>query len=303
MSEVTLIILNWNTFDLVEACLWSIRRTTAGLDLEVMVVDNGSTDGSAERIERQYPDVRVVKNGRNLGFAAGNNRGVELSDSPFVLLLNSDAQLEVGSLQAILDLAKRNPRAGLVGARLVYPDGSFQAAYTPFPNLIQEMLILTGLGRLFYGAWYPSRGSQITREQMVAGYVEGACMLVRREAYLQAGGLDANYFMYAEDVELCYRMREEGWQVWYQPISRVIHLGGGSSRSRKPQREADLYRSRVQFFRRHYGKVSADLLKGLIFLSTAAKWCGHGVVRGISKGKMGRRVVSPGYLAGVLRGV
>ncbi|MBI1881245.1 MAG: glycosyltransferase family 2 protein [Chloroflexi bacterium] len=122
-------------------------------------------------------------------------------------------------------------------------------------------------------------------------YVEGACLLVRLEAFKKVGGLDEGYFMYAEEVDWCYAMREKGWQVWYQPMAKVTHLGGGSSQNRRTQREGDLYRSRVRFFRKHYGNGLAQLLKFQIYGLTALKMVIHGLLRLASGGRYGRPVI------------
>jgi GT2 family glycosyltransferase len=226
-----------------------------------------------------------------------------MSQGRYALLLNSDAFLSVNVVQAMLNLAEAEPCAGIVGAQLLNPDGTFQASYTPFPTLWQEFLILSGLGRLIYGRWYPSRGPEEDKGPQNVDYVEGACMLVRLEAFKEVGGLDEDYFMYAEEVDWCYTMREKGWQVWYQPAAKVIHLGGGSSQHRHTQREADLYQSRVRFFRKHYGDTAAWLLKLQIYTLTSLKIVVHYSLHWFSKGQKGRPVVSLRYLVTKLRQV
>jgi hypothetical protein len=141
------------------------------------------------------------------------------------------------------------------------------------------------------GSWYPSRGPEEKKGPQRVDYVEGACLLVRREAFKQVGGLDEDYFMYAEEVDWCYAMRANGWEVWYQPAAKVIHLGGGSSQHRRPEREGDLYRSRVRFFRKHYGDKAAGLLKLQLFSITVVKSAIHGFLRFLSGGRYGRSVV------------
>ncbi len=303
MPDVSIIVVNWNTRDLSADCLNSIAATAGELDLEIIVVDNASTDGSQAMLQQTFPHVRLIANAENVGFARANNQGLAACQGHYALLLNSDALLTANSLQAMLDLAESQPRAGIVGAHLRNRDGSFQASHSPFPNLWQEFLILSGLGRLLYGRWYPSHGPEENRGPQVVDYVEGACLLVRRAAFDQVGGLDEGYFMFSEEVDWCYAMREKGWQVWYQPEARVIHLGGGSSRNRRPQREGDLYTSRVRFVRKHYGVMAAWLLKAQIVGFTAIKSMGHGLLRRVSGGRYGRQVVSLRHLAMQLREV
>jgi N-acetylglucosaminyl-diphospho-decaprenol L-rhamnosyltransferase len=297
MLELSIIIVNWNTRDLVVGCLQSIYDTTSGLEFEVIVVDNASCDGSLGMLRRRFPKVRLVENPENVGFAWANNQAIAVSQGCYVLLLNSDAVATPGAIQSLVSLADEKPRAGIVGAQLLNPDGSFQASHTPFPTLWQEFLILTGLGRLVRGRWYPSRGPGEDQGPQIVDYVEGACMLARRRAVEEVGGLDEGYFMYAEEVDWCYAMNQAGWQVWYQPAAKVIHLGGGSSQNRRPQREADLYRSRVRFFRKHHGDRAARLLKLQIFGFTAIKIALHRLLRLASAGRYGRPVVPLRYLA------
>jgi GT2 family glycosyltransferase len=295
--DLSVIIVNWNTRELLAQCLQSLYATTSDLNFEIIVVDNASVDGSAEMVRHKFPYVRLIQNAQNVGFAQANNQAVAISQGCYILLFNSDAIATSSAIQSLVSLANAEPCTGIVGAQLLNADGSFQASHTPFPTLWQEFLVLTGLGRLLRGCWYPSRGPGEDKGPQVVDYVEGACMLVRREALENVGGLDEGYFMYAEEVDWCYAMREKGWQVWYQPAAKVIHLGGGSSQSRRPQREGDLYRSRVRFFRKHYGDRAAKLLKLQIYSLTAIKIAIHGLLRLVSGGRYGRPVVPLHYLA------
>lgn len=303
MPDLSIIIVNWNTHQLLADCLNAVRATAQDLSYEVIVVDNGSTDGSQAMLQQQFPEVHLIQNVENVGFAKANNQAIRASHGRYALLLNSDALLLPHSLKAMLDLAEQEPRAGIIGARLLNADGTFQASHTPFPNLWQEFMILSGLGRMLYGRWYPSHGSEEDQGPQMVDYVEGACLLVRRQAFEDAGGLDEGYFMYAEEVDWCYTMQKKGWQVWYQPTAQVIHLGGGSSQGRQTQREGDLYRSRVRFFRKHYGDRAAWQLKSLIYGLTVIKIIIHRLLRWISGGRYGRRIISWHQLSLVLRGV
>ncbi len=300
--DVSAIVVNWNTRDLLARCLGSLYETTQE-SLQVIVVDNASQDGSTEMVRKRFPQVLLIENDENVGFARANNQAMPLAQGRYLLLFNSDAIAQPGAIHALVTLADAQPRAGIVGAQLLNPDGTFQASYTPFPTLWQEFLILTGLGRAMYGAHYPSRGPEEKKGPQEVDRVEGACMLVRREAYAQVGGLDEGYFMYAEEVDWCYAMKQIGWQVWYQPAARVIHFGGSSSRHRQPQREVDLYQSRVRFFRKHHGDLPARLLKAQIYALTAIKLAVHGTLRILTRGKWGRPVVSLRMLHDRLREV
>jgi GT2 family glycosyltransferase len=290
--DLSIAIVNWNTRDLLAKCLSSLYDTINDLSFDVWVVDNASSDASVEMVRETFPAVHIIENTENVGFARANNQAINFSQGRYVLLFNSDAIATPFSVQSLVGLAESKPEAGVIGARLLNPDGSFQASHTPFPTLWQEFFILSGLGRLLNGPWYPSRGPDENNGPQLVDSIEGACMLVRRKALEKVGGLDEGYFMYAEEVDWCYAMKGAGWQVWYQPAARVIHVGGGSSNNRQCRREADLYSSRVRFFRKHYGDRSALLLKLQIYCVTALKIAYHKLMRKRSRGRYGRPVVS-----------
>jgi len=303
MAKISVIILNWNTRDLLAQCLNSIEQHKGNLQLEIIVVDNASTDGSQAMLKEKYPQIPLIANNQNMGFAKGNNQAMQVAHGDYFLLWNSDAFATPGAIQSLLHLAEKEPKAAIVGAQLRNADNSFQASYTPFPNQWREFLILTGLGRTLLGHAYPSLGPEEEKGPQMVDYVEGACLLVRRQAFQEVGGLDEGYFMYAEEVDWCYTMAKHGWQVWYQPEAKVIHLGGASSAGRRTHREADLYRSRIRFFRKHYGGRSAQLLKIQIYTATALKNVIHGILRRLTRGRYGRPVVSLQDLATQLEDV
>jgi N-acetylglucosaminyl-diphospho-decaprenol L-rhamnosyltransferase len=303
MPDISIIILSWNTRNLLASCLRSIYQTANDLDMEIIVVDNASQDDSREMVRAEFPQVRLIENKENVGFARANNQAARIAQGQYIFLLNSDAELQTDSLQVMLTLMKNNPKAGIVGAQLINPNGSFQASHTNFPTLWREFLILTGLGRIFYGYWYPSHGPENELGPQAVDYVEGAALLIRRDIYLQQNGLDEGYFMYTEEVDICYRFRKSGWQVWYHPQARILHHGGASSLNHRPQREGQLYRSRVRFLRKHYGNWAASLLKLQIFILTGIKLVFHKTLHLLSFGRHGRPVISLRDLAGQLKGV
>lgn len=303
MTNISVIIVNWNTRQLLADCLDSLIKTAEGLNLEYIVVDNGSSDGSQAMLQEQYPQVRLLANQQNVGFGRANNQGIDVARGRYALLFNSDALATPGFLQRMVALADANPKVGMVGAQLLNQDGSFQASFTRFPTLWREFLILSGLGRRLYGYYFPSYGPEEAKGAQPVDYVEGACMLVRMDAYRQAGGFDPAFFMYAEEVDWCYRFQKAGWDIWYDPGAKVIHLGGGSSGSRRASREADLYQGRVRFFRKHYGNAAANLLKLQIYAFTLVKLVAHRVLKIVTRGRRGREVVSLSHLATKLREV
>lgn len=299
--DVSVIIVNWNTRDLLGQCLQSLYDTTSDLDLEVVVVDNASSDASPAMVRKRFPQVQLIENRENVGFAQANNQAMKRCRGRYVLLLNSDAQALPGSLDKTVRLMDEHPRAGIAGVRLLNPDGTFQASHTPFPTLWREFLMLSGFGRLLIRPTFPSSEPQTEKGvQKIKGYVEAAYLVARRETVDQIGGLDERIFMYAEEVDWCYRFAQAGWEVWYLPHVAAVHYGGQSSKQRQGRMEAELYRSRVYFFHKHYGLVQAQLLRLLIYLITPVKWAIHQVVRFLSGGRKGRNVVGLRELHGIL---
>lgn len=300
---LSVVIVNWNTQALLAECIAAVEREAAALSYDIWVVDNGSTDGSVAMLRRDFPHVHLIQSQVNLGFAGANNLAMQRSKGRYLLLLNTDAIVRPSALQALLEVAAASPRAGIVGAHLLNPDGSFQASHTNFPTLWQEFLILSTIGRRVYGSWYPSHGPEAAKGPQRVDYVEGACLLVRRDALEQVGGLDEGYFMYAEEVDWCKRMAAHGWEVWYAPTAQVVHIGGASSVNRKTSREADLYRSRVRYFRVHHGWLQAEALKAMIVAFTCVKQIAHSLLRWFSGNRHGRQVVTVGDLWVALRNV
>lgn len=290
--DLSVVIVNWNTRDLLSQCLQSVYETASDL-VQVLVVDNGSTDGSAEMVRREFPQVQLIENTENVGFACANNQAIRVSQGRYVLLLNSDTQVLPDSLSRAVQFMDEHPGVGIAGGRLLNSDGTFQASYTPFPTLWREYLILSGLGRLLIRETFPSYGPRTEKgAHRIKGYMEGACLIARQEAVEQVGGMDEHIFMYAEDVDWCYRFHQVGWEVWYLPQVTIVHHGGQSSKKRRGRMEAELYRSRVYFFRKHYGRATAFCLKALIYATTVTKMLGHGLARFVTRGRRGRVVTN-----------
>jgi N-acetylglucosaminyl-diphospho-decaprenol L-rhamnosyltransferase len=291
--DLSAIIVSWNTCELLARSLESIYDARGGLDLEIIVVDNGSTDGSGGMVRERFPQVQLIENAENAGFVRANNQAIARCKGRYVLLLNSDTRVLPGSLDQVVRFMDAHPIAGIAGVRLVNPDGTFQASFTPYPTLWREFLILSGLGRLLIRPTFPSCGPRIEQgAQRIDGYVEGAYMMARREALDQVGGLDERIFMYAEDVDWCYRFDQAGWAVWYLPQAPIVHYGGQSTRQRQGRMEAELYRSRVVLFHKHYGRGATFWLKALIYAMTVVKIVVHRFLKYITRGRRGRTVTS-----------
>lgn len=269
--DLSVVIVSWNTRDLLAQCLASVYAHPPDGTLDVLVVDNASTDGSVELVRARFPRVRLIENRENVGFARACNQGMRQAVGQAVLILNSDTIVQAGALQALLACLERHPSAGACGPMLLNPDGSFQASFADFPTLRAELIHQFGLARRLLSRSYPSYDLEASRVPRVVEWVGGACMLVRRACLEQVGLLDESFVMYGEEVDWCYRMRARGWAVWYTPSARVVHLGGQSAARVPTWRHLQIQRGRVRFFRKHYGASAAGALVALIRITSLLK--------------------------------
>ena len=270
--DVSVVVVSWNTRDLLLGCLASLPDAVGDLRADIWVVDNHSTDGSVEAVRARYPGARVIANDRNAGYAAAGNLGIAASDGRYVLLLNADTLVCRGAIERLVRFADACPAAGIVGPLLLDPDGSFQASFADFPTLASECLSASGLGRRLFHRNYPTYGPRRSRAARPADVVAGACALVRRTALLEVGPLDEGYGMYSEEIDWCWRMWQAGWQVWYVPGARVVHFGGRSTSQRPVAMARALYRAKVRFFRKRYGHLSATILRAMLVGIRRARW-------------------------------
>jgi len=267
VTDLSIVIVNWNTRDLLSRCLRCVYDTTLDLDFEVIVVDNASTDGSQEMVRQKYPGASLIANTKNNGFAKANNQAIRRSQGRYVLLLNSDAFVRENTIEHTVAFMDGRREAGMAGCKLLYEDGRLQPSCYAFPTLFTEFCIAVGLDRLFprsrlfgrYGMTYWDFND--IREVDV---ILGAFMLVRATAIDEVGLMDERYFMYSEEVDWCYRFREKGWKIYFYPHVEAVHLLGGSTRRVRAEMLIQLYGNRIEFFRKHHGELSARLLKLVI---------------------------------------
>lgn len=270
--DVSVIVVNWNTRDLLLGALAALPAALGNLQADTWVVDNASADGSLEAVRAGYPHVRLIANARNLGFAAANNQAIAASRGRYVLLLNSDTAACPGSIERLVRFADGRPAAAGVGPLLLNSDRSFQASFSDLPSFGRELLNASGLGRRLVRPSYPSYGPAASRAARAVDCLQGACLLVRRAAIEQVGPLDEGYFMYSEEVDWCLRLRRAGWELWYLPDAAVVHHGGQSTRQRRAEMVRALYRSKVRFFRKHHGPLPAAALQAGFAVVLSGKW-------------------------------
>lgn len=266
MLQLTIVIVNWNVRDLLRACLTSLRDE--GPNTEIIVVDNASSDGSVEMVRHEFPAVRLIANDHNAGFGAANNQAVRESSSKYVLFLNPDTEARPAAVEHLLAFIDQRPQVACVGAKLLNPDGSVQPSRRAFPRIGTAFVESTMLQRYF--GWLPSvrrfyRAELPHDQPQQVDWLVGACLLVRRSALDEVGGFDERFFMYSEEMDLCYRLKQAGYEVWYVPEAEVVHHEGASSAQDLFRRNINFHESRYRFFRKHHGALPALALRWFVF--------------------------------------
>ncbi len=268
--DVSILIVSYNVREFLLKCLASIFQQSHTCKFEVVVVDNLSTDGSVDAIATLYPQVRLVRCETNLGFAGGNNAGLPFTNGRYILLLNPDTLIEAGSLDALVSFLDSHPSSAAAGSLLLNPDRSLQPSCFPFPTPFREFWRLLHLDIFLPLALYRQEKWERTPPRQV-DVLQGTSLALRRTAIDQVGFLDASFFMYSEEVDLCYRLHKAGWQLHWVPTSRVIHYGGQSTRQSAQTMFLQLYRSKTQYFRKHHGAGGVFLYKIILALAALTR--------------------------------
>lgn len=257
--EVSVVIVNWNTRDILRDCLASVYEQTKDVDFEVIVIDNASTDGSAGMVKSDFPQVHLIANADNRGFASANNQGMAIAKGRYVLLLNSDTVVLDSAIEKSIEFAEASSDAAVIGCRVLNPDRSLQLTCFMFPSVPNMLLSSSYLYKMFpksrfFGrermTWWNRDG------QRQVDVVTGCFMLVRKEAIDHAGMMDEDFFMYAEETDWCWRFKQAGWKVLFTPSAEIIHLGGQSSKQVKPQMQMQLRSGVLLFMKKHKSFVS-----------------------------------------------
>jgi hypothetical protein len=252
--QLSVVIVNWNTRELLRACLESVRQHTGGITYEIIVVDNASHDGSPAMVRQQFPDVRLIENTENLGFAAANNQAIRMARGNAVILLNSDTELVENSLRILHDFLFSRDSIGAVGGRLIYPGGAPQWSYGFAPSLGRMLWItLSGFLRIQRGRKPGAVIPQADEPAHPVEYIVGADLMIKRAVLDQTGLLDETFFAYFEETDLCTRIREAGHQIWYTPATSIIHRLGSSFGPESAQRLRIYYTSLFQYLQKHRG--------------------------------------------------
>jgi GT2 family glycosyltransferase len=274
-SVVTVVIVNWNSGTMLRACLAAATRKAGDLDVKVVVVDNLSRDGSAELVEREFPAVRLIRAGRNLGFGRGNNLAKAHARPGYVLFLNPDTELLANALELMVDFLATHPETGAVGCKMVFPDGEVADQNLQwFPNPLTEFVVQ---GLLPYGMVKRLEGILPWNDPQKSGYVQklfGGCFLVRTSVLDKVGWFDERFFMYAEDVDLSRRIREAGWELYYLSDAGITHVAGGATR--KAGGDFSILmgcESMEKLIAKYQGRLAGLAYRGGTFAASAIRLC------------------------------
>ena len=286
--SVSVILVSYNTEDLtiraIECVYASIRNCRFPVD--VLVVDNSSRDHSVASIKDKFPNVRLIESSTNLGFGAANNLAVASSDSEYVLLLNTDAFLQPESLTVLEQYMRVNPLVGVVGPTILNADGTVQTAAWNFPSPLQSLFEYSGIGNLFpripliggYRKWDHDKTQRVP-------WLIGACILIRRSVFVDIGGFDSAFFMYAEETDLQMRIRRAGYDIHLCADTQVVHLGGGSGTTDSESVRRYFYTSQDLYMRKHYGVAGLVLHRVIFGLCSTARcvvWGALSILKGSS---------------------
>ena len=271
--DLSISLLTWNTKQFLKPCLDSIFSGTKRIGYEVIVVDNGSSDGTAEMLRTEYPRVIHIRNEKNLGFTAGNNQAIRASRGRYVLILNDDTELREGCLDRMVELMDADPRAGAATMKMFYPDGSlYPSIHQRYPtplcclcerSFLTELFPASRLVLWLKGLYFILDEREYARDQPIAWGI-GAALMVRREAIERVGTLDEGFFIYFEEIDWCRRMRNAGWTIMYYHVPEIIHHTAKSVVQEYERMTIIWHKSRFYFYRKNYGRIRMWLLKLIV---------------------------------------
>lgn len=273
--DVSIIIVNYNTKKLTLECIKSINQSNISYQYEVILVDNNSTDGTVDALAKEFPNVNLIANSENVGFSKANNQAINLSKGRYILLLNSDTIVKSGSIDIIIRFMDENMEAGATGCRVLLPDGSLdQACHRGFPTPSASFYYLAGLYKKYpnnpqYNGYHLSHLNLDEIHEIDC--LVGAFMMVRREAIEQVGLLDETYFMYGEDIDWCYRIKQAGWKIYYNPMTEIIHYKGASSRKKPMKIVYEFHRAMYLFHKKHFSKKYSFFVNGAVYTGIGLK--------------------------------
>jgi N-acetylglucosaminyl-diphospho-decaprenol L-rhamnosyltransferase len=263
--DLSIIIINWKSADFLMECLASIEKADMRMAFEIIVVDNASFDGARERLAEQHPSVLFIQSLENLGFSRANNRAVNHARGDTLLFLNPDTEVEERAVDLLYECLRQLPACGAVGGRLLNTDGSLQfACVQANPTILNQVLGTDAFHRWFPRSRLWGAAGLLDRHEgpIPVEVVSGACIMMRRVVFNEVGGFSSEYFMYGEDVDLCYKVAKAGYQNYHLPTAQIVHHGGSSSSQASSEVIWTLMReSRARFFQKHHGRLYAALYR------------------------------------------
>ena len=269
MPDISIVIISWNAKDFLLDCLESLKTNLPDVSMEIIIVDNASTDGSPEAVEKKYPDIHLIRNDQNYGFANANNIGIKESKGRYICLINSDVKVLSECLTRLYDYIEKNPFIGIIGPRILNSDLSLQCTCRHFPSLWNIFCSTMALNRLFPNSQIFSDEQMFYFKHDVIRNVDvlsGCFLMVRREAFEHVGYLDDQFFMYSEDIDWCKRFWQAGWQIVFFPEAESIHHGHASSANNPLRFSAALEKSLFQYWAKYHSKFSRLVLFCIITL-------------------------------------
>lgn len=267
---LSIIIVSWNVKQYLEQCLASIQPFTQTHACEVIVVDNCSSDGSVAWLEQNASHCTLIKSDKNIGFGPANNLGIRIAKGRYLFLLNPDTIVVGDAIESMLAFLESNPGTGCAGAKLLNPDRSLQVSSYPFPTVFREFWRLFHLDQFRVISQYPKK-TWDSQQPVSVDVLQGAAIMIPRDVLDQAGVFDERFFMYTEEVDLCYRIKKIGFQNFWLPNAEVIHFGGQSTRQAALSMFLELYASKVRFIRKYHQEVGATIYKLVIFGASAGR--------------------------------
>jgi GT2 family glycosyltransferase len=262
---VSMILVNYNDRDHLEACLESLRPGPLSPGREIVLVDNASTDGSADFVAGRYPGVRLIRNAENVGFSRANNQAAREGRGDFLLFLNTDTVVSAEAVDVLMAEMDKAPRVGAAGPALLRSPGRFQVSFGRRVDFAAQFV-----QKMFVNPYQKVRLRRARKAREV-GWLSAACLLCRREAFAAAGGFDESFFIYFEDIDLCFRMRKAGWRLLFVPQARVFHEGGATTVPRPARSRLEYRKSQVRFYEKHNSRTSLGLLRAYLRLVLAAR--------------------------------
>lgn len=291
--DLSVVIVNYNTAEFLRGCLRALQPELVGRDSEVLVVDNGSRDGSAAMVRGEFPAVTLLENGENVGFARANNRALRQARGQHVLLLNPDTEVAPGSIGRLEQALDALPDAVAVGPKIARPDGRLDlACRRSFPSPGVALARLLGLSRIFPRSRWLGRYNRTYEDPDQPGEIDAgtaAAMAFRRDAMETVGFFDEDFFMYGEDLDLCYRLRARGGRIYYVPSAVVLHYKGEASRQQPRAMLREFHRAMWLFYRKHYASGWRAALAPAVWVGIRLR---YGLVLGLNAAR-GRQIVSP----------